>query len=127
VSVDPDQRLLDALSTGRQSLIMGAQHTIYEECQATEGLAERIIDATWAAHDQHTDLIDARTRLGDAITQATDAAATISATLCDLSGHLYDVEIAEGDTDAIRAAATGLRVHLAALRHLTRGATGRQA
>lgn len=74
--------------------------------------------------DNEIDINDARMKLQAAFDGADQVIREIRNTIAHLSDkYVYDVEIADGDTDAMAAALAGMRLNLAALRHLTRNAT----
>jgi hypothetical protein len=87
--------------------------------------------AGWAFIDSITHELDReaeidihREKLQAAFETVSDGIGAASAAIAALGAdNVYDAEIAEGDTDAMQAALTGLRLNLAALRHLTRDAT----
>jgi hypothetical protein len=84
---------------------------------------QRYIAAITSAIDHATDVDQGRGDLQKALQDAESAHNALRAALARLSSDgVYDVEIAEGDTEAMTAALVGMRVHLAALRHLTRDA-----
>jgi len=99
------------------------ERTIFRAC-GSEAAGWRFITGITNDNDHAVDLDHARRELQAAYDAADKGINGIAAALVRLGeNELCDVEIAEGDTDAMDAALVALRLNLAALRHLTKNAT----
>lgn len=123
MSGDADEELMDALCGNSTRTVAEVEKQIRHDYADTPGLADRIIGSTMFVYHQNEMLLAERRTLREAIDVISAAEARFSMALDKLTGHLYDVEVVEGDPGAMRFAATGIRLHVAALRHLTRHTT----
>lgn len=99
-----------------------AESAIIRAC-GSEAAGWRFIENLTADNDQANAIDAAREQLQKALTDTAKGIDGITASLTRLGEkELYDVEVADGDTDAMDAAVVALRINLAALRHLTRDA-----
>lgn len=96
-----------------------------ERDRGPNGPAQDQINRIYDLAMQSSQIDQHRADLQAALTDAENALARAEAAIDTLAGpSVYDVEIAEGNTDLMHAAFTAAKLHVAALRHLTRHATG---
>lgn len=104
-----------------QTRLSAIEQEIFAACGGEER-GWRFISTITNEIDAEAETEQGRDRLRSALDAAGEAITEIEAALRQLTG-VYDVEIAEGNSDLHAAALTNMRLNLAALRHETRNAT----